>query len=214
MASLDDIVSYGLYGVKRALFMTPMMYLTEIISGLHSSQSGKSRLIALGVNFAVAMPYQEWFKPKIYKMMNVTDESLDYKKNIANKVAFAAHQIPIYTGILLVAGASAEQIAIALPTGVAVGVATAGKFQKFMDKASEFIKNKLYQTKDSFKYINDLGKTYAKNLLYASLIAATVKVGAVNAIKYVYENNLITNNNFVLACDIAQPEPIFYWTKK
>ena len=100
MSKLEDLIRYGMYGTKRALFITPMMYTSEIISGLDSSQSLKARMISLGVNFFVAMPYNNWFKPKIYEMMGISEESPEYKKDVANRVAFVAHQLPLYTGIL------------------------------------------------------------------------------------------------------------------
>lgn len=214
MSKLEDLVKYGMYGAKRAVFIAPMMYATELISGLQSSQSLKSRTIALGVNFFVAMPYNNWFRPKIYDMLGVKDDSSEYKKNIANRVAFAAHQLPLYAGILLAAGASAEQIAVALPTGVAVGVATAGRFQNFMDRVSNFIENKYYKTKDKVRHIKELGKTYGKNLAYASLIAAMTKVGITNSINYVRNNNIFTNKDeIIFVVDNAQPDSM-YWIRK
>jgi len=204
MSKLEEIVEYGLYGTKRALFIAPMMYLSETLCGLEGSQSLKSRAIAFGVNFFVAMPYNNWFKPKVYELMGVDEFSPDYKKDLANRVAFAAHQLPLYLGILATAGATIEQIAVALPTGVAVGIATAGKFQKFMDKASDYIENKYYKTKENLSYLLDVGKSYTKNLAYASLIAATMKFGMVNGYDYVKNNNMLTNQDkFVYVLDVG-----------
>ena len=86
MSKLEDLIRYGMYGTKRALFITPMMYTSEIISGLDSSQSLKARMISLGVNFFVAMPYNNWFKPKIYEMMGISEESPEYKKDVVSLV--------------------------------------------------------------------------------------------------------------------------------
>jgi len=193
MKKLQDLVDYGIYGTKRALFITPMMYATELISGLKGSQSLKSRLLSLGVNFFVAMPYNKKFRPWIFDKMGIDEKSSEYKKRWANRVAFAAHQLPLYLGILIGAGASLEQIAVALPTGLTVGMATAGKFQNFMDNVSEFMEKRLYQTKDKLSHMKKLSRSYAKNLAFATLIAATTKISLTKGTDYIKENNIITN---------------------
>ncbi|MBN2566695.1 L-alanine exporter AlaE [Candidatus Woesearchaeota archaeon] len=193
MTSLDALVKYGLYGMKRALFMTPVMSLSEIIAGLEGSQSLKARALALGVNFFVAMPYNSWFKPLVYEWMHVTETSSDAMRGLANRAAFALHQIPLYAGILAVSGASLEQMAVVLPTGVAVGTAIAGRFQRFMDKVADYIENKYYQTKEWATHTVRLGKSYAKNLAYATLIAAASKVAISQGGSFIAEHSILAH---------------------
>lgn len=212
MKKLEKIIDSGMYGLKRTMFLTPMMYSTEILSGLENSQSLKSRAISAGVQFLIAEKYNNWFKPKVYDLLRVNESSPEYKKDMANRTAFALHQIPLYLGILSASGATMEQIAITLPTGVAVGVACAGKFQKFMDKASDFIENKYYKTKDTVSKSLELGKNYVKNLAYASLIAMSTKLAVDKIPNYVAENNIVSNKNSVLVMDNLQEG--MYWIDK
>lgn len=193
MGKLEEMLKYGLYGAERAAFMAPVMLPAELISGLNSIQSLKSRALSLGVNFAVAMPYQNWFRPFVHNLLGVDETSSEKKKKFANRVAFAAHQTPLYGAMLYALDVPSEQIAITLPVGVIAGVAISGRFQKFMNSASEYIENKYYQAKDKFSRALNLGKSYMRNLVYASAIAAATKISLQQTIDYAKENNCITN---------------------
>lgn len=197
------------YGVQRVAFLTPMMYLTEIITGMENKASIISRGISAAVNLTVAKYYHKWFRPLVYKMFSVDENSSKLKKDLVNRTAFVMHQAPLYLGILWAAGADWKQIAVTLPTGLAVGAATAEKFQNFMDGVHEFIQNKLYLAEDRLVHYKDLSKKYAVNLAYAILISVAVK-GAIQEIPKMEFKPAGKMEHPVLVSDYFYPDAVYY----
>jgi len=194
-AALEGLVEYGMYGLPRVAFMTPTFALSEMASGLDGEQSLKSRGLAAITHFLVSKPYNNWLKPKVEKALGVDENSSEFRKGVANRVAFAAHQIPVYSGILWAIGADFEQACVALPAGVAVGAATSGRFQKFMDGVSNFVDKGLYKVREGIDELKSLGKSYAGNLAMATVIATGMRVGINEVPKYVADNNTLTNRS-------------------
>ncbi|MFH0739864.1 MAG: L-alanine exporter AlaE [bacterium] len=106
-------------GIKKAVadtfamivFSTFFGIIVEVfVSGMTLSQSGRVRFIALWVNLLIGRPYG-WFRDKILKLLKA--EKNKKRKVLADLLAFALFQIPIYIGILVKNGAGLRQVIIA-----------------------------------------------------------------------------------------------------
>lgn len=116
-----------------SLFYTPTMAVTELVSGMESEEIVKSRLMGAVAHFSIGRPYgifRQWWADR----WQVGPESPKWKKLAVDTSAMVIMQTPIYSSMLYLAGASKEEILVALPLGLAWGASTGRPFGWVLDK--------------------------------------------------------------------------------
>ena len=112
---------------------TPLMASVEYFSGMDSDEILKSRLFAAAANTIITRPYtifREWWA----KQWKADAKSSKTKKFLVDTSAMVMVQTPLYSGILYSSGASLEDIAVALPSGLIVGALSGRPFGYVLDK--------------------------------------------------------------------------------
>lgn len=116
------------------LFYTPVMAASEyFIAGMDGGEIGEARLAGALVQAAVMRPYGR-FRDYWKSTWNVTPESSRMKKFLVDTTATLLFQTPVYAGILYASGASLREIAVALPTGLAVSAASGRPYGCVIDR--------------------------------------------------------------------------------
>ena len=77
-----------------------------------------------------------------------------------------------------------------------------------MDDASELIKSKYYKTKEAVQHLKTLGKSYARNVAYASMIAIAAK-GSIDFSINQFKNHSKFLENTVMVADYRYPDSMF-----
>ncbi|GLO60506.1 L-alanine exporter AlaE [Vibrio sp. MACH09] len=110
-------VAADMFAMVVFCFVTGMI--TEVvISGISFETSLASRTLAIPVNILIALPYGI-FRDKIMKLAAKLSTTR-LMKNGADLFAFVAFQSPVYIAILMVVGASEEQIIAAVTSSIAM----------------------------------------------------------------------------------------------
>ncbi|PMH46184.1 hypothetical protein BCU68_08940 [Vibrio sp. 10N.286.49.B3] len=118
------------------------MCIEIFISGMTFEQSLESRLLSIPVNIAIAWPYGV-FRDWVLRQGNRV--SSDSKmKLISDLVAYVLFQSPVYACILLVVGASPEQIVTAVASNAIVSCAIGVLYGVFLDKCRLWFKVPAY----------------------------------------------------------------------
>ena len=115
-------------------FFTPIYAAMEhYVADMDSEKVFSTRTAGL-VAHAIAMRPTGILRNKLAKKWNVTKESSWYKKTAVNVCAGTPIQAVMYTGMLVYSGASMEEVAVALPTGLAMAIPLFEPFGRWMDK--------------------------------------------------------------------------------
>ncbi|MEK6934647.1 MAG: L-alanine exporter AlaE [Nanoarchaeota archaeon] len=115
-------------------FFTPIYTAMEhYVAGMDSGEVFDSRSTGL-VAHSVAMRPAGLLRNALAKKWNVSKQSPFYKKWAVNACAQTPIQAVMYTGMLAYAGASPQEIAIALPIGLAMAFPLFEPFGRWMDK--------------------------------------------------------------------------------
>jgi len=115
-------------------FFTPLYAAMEYyVAGMDAGEVFDSRSAGL-VAHAIAMRPIGKLRNILANKWNVTKESPMYKKLAVNVCAGTPIQAVMYTGMLAYAGVSAEEIAVTLPTGLAMAIPLFEPFGRWMDK--------------------------------------------------------------------------------
>lgn len=124
---------YVIDTTSSIVFFTPIMALMEyFIAGMTGSAVLTSRIIAIVIGVLLARVYgifREWWAA--YTKTN--RESSKERKFIVDTSARVLFQLPTYPVFLFIAGASVHQVLIALPTGIAIGIASGRPYGYFLD---------------------------------------------------------------------------------
>lgn len=101
------------------LFSTVAGLFTEIfVAGLSLRQSGQARLTAIPVILVTALPYGV-YRDAVLRALGATKRRRA-RRVLADTAALMTFQLPLYWGILLIAGADLGQIAAASAAAVVV----------------------------------------------------------------------------------------------
>ncbi len=123
-------------------FFTPIYAAMErFVAGMDVGEVVDSRTAGF-VAHAIAMRPTGLLRNKLAKKWNVNKESPWYKKAAVNVCAATPIQAVMYTGMLTYAGVSMEEMAVALPTGLAIAVPLFEPFGRWMDRWRKFWKKK------------------------------------------------------------------------
>ena len=129
-----DVLEYVVDCSAATTFYTPLFIGIEgLVAGMDSEEIVQSRAFATVTHFSVMRPYglfRQWTADKF----GLSKESNPLVKFGFDTTAFVFFQIPCYTGILKLAEASWDEVKIALPAGIAIGIITGRPFGYFMDK--------------------------------------------------------------------------------
>lgn len=124
------------------IFFTPIYTAMEhYIAGMDSGEVFKSRSAGL-VAHAIAMRPTGMLRNALANKWNVTKESPWYKKVAVNVCAGTPIQAMMYSGMLAYSGASMDEIAVALPTGLAMAIPLFEPFGRWMDTWRKIWKKK------------------------------------------------------------------------
>lgn len=107
------------------------MVVEVVISGMSFEQSLASRLLSIPVNIAIAWPYgvyRDWFVSRAGKLSAARPVKL-----IADLLAFASFQLPVYAGILFSVGATLEQIIPAVASTAVISCAMGVVYGQFLE---------------------------------------------------------------------------------
>ncbi|HAS63810.1 MAG TPA: L-alanine exporter AlaE [Vibrio sp.] len=137
----------GSFSVRNALADTFAMVvfsfvsgmLIEIfVSGMTFEQSLASRTLSIPVNIAIAWPYGIFRDAMLRLGGRVSSSSI--MKNISDLLAYVLFQSPVYAGILVVVGASGEQIVTAVASNAVVSCGMGVLYGYFLDMCRKWFK--------------------------------------------------------------------------
>ena len=134
----NSLKNYAVDTTSAWLFYNPIMASAEYFAaGMEPEEVLKSRLFASAVHAAVFRPLGK-FRKYMAKKLNVTSESPAYKKFLSDTLATIIIQAPAYSTVLYLAGASTEEMAVALPTVLGIGAVSGRPYGYFSDKWRNF----------------------------------------------------------------------------
>ncbi|CAH8196315.1 L-alanine exporter AlaE [Vibrio aestuarianus] len=107
------------------------MIIEIFISGMTFEQSLASRTLSIPVNIAIAWPYGV-FRDFVLRLGRKWSNS-NLMKSISDLIAFVLFQSPVYAAILLVVGASTEQIITAVSSNAIVSCGMGVLYGYFLD---------------------------------------------------------------------------------
>lgn len=113
-------------------FYTSLYGGIEYLSGMENEEILKARLMSLGVHAIIGRPVGK-LRNKLADKWKITKESPWYAQTAVNVCSVLPIQSVLYTGMLVAAGASSEEIAVALPAGLGLGALLAEPFGRWMD---------------------------------------------------------------------------------
>ncbi|GAB2664272.1 L-alanine exporter AlaE [Vibrio panuliri] len=143
----------GSFNIRNALadtfamvvfcFVTGML-IEIIISGMTFEQSLASRMLSIPVNIAIAWPYGI-YRDAVLRLGNRVSPS-SFMKNLCDLVAYVSFQSPAYACILLVVGATPEQIITAVASNAVVSCVMGVLYGHFLDACRKWFKVPGYYT--------------------------------------------------------------------
>lgn len=107
------------------------MVIEILISGMSFERSLASRLVSIPVNIAIALPYGVYRDWTVRQGTRVSSSS--FMKNLSDLIAYVSFQSPVYIGILLVVGASNDQIITAVSSNAAISCGMGVLYGYFLD---------------------------------------------------------------------------------
>ncbi|MUK31852.1 L-alanine exporter AlaE [Aliivibrio fischeri] len=120
------------------------MFIEILISGMTFEQSLASRTLSIPVNIAIAWPYGVFRDFMLRQGARISPSK--FMKNIADLVAYVTFQSPAYAMILLVVGATPEQIITAVSSNVVVSCVMGVFYGYFLDACRKVFKVPGYYT--------------------------------------------------------------------
>ncbi|MGC9401553.1 L-alanine exporter AlaE [Vibrio genomosp. F10] len=114
------------------------MIIEIFISGMTFEQSLASRTLSIPVNIAIAWPYGLFRDYVLRQGRRISDTGL--VKNIADLFAYVLFQSPVYAAILLVVGASSDQIMTAVTSNAVVSCGMGVLYGYFLDTCRKLFK--------------------------------------------------------------------------
>ncbi len=116
------------------VFYTPLMALEEAaIAGMEPNEVIKSRLAGIAVQSLVMRPYGK-FRQGWANYWGANESSSKLKKTLIDTSSSVLYQLPVYSSILALAGASFDEICVALPLGLVIGITSGRPYGYFLDK--------------------------------------------------------------------------------
>ncbi len=119
------------------------MAIEIFVSGMTFEQSLASRLLAIPVNIAIALPYGI-FRDWVLRRGAHISPSKTMKK-LADMFAYVCFQSPVYAAILYVVGASNEQIITAVSSNAVVAGGLGVVYGVFLDACRKWFRVPAYQ---------------------------------------------------------------------
>lgn len=113
-------------------FYTPAYGIIEYFAGMDSKEIMKARGMSLVVHAAIGRPVGK-LRNALADRWGITKESPWYKQVGVNICSVMPIQAVLYSSMLVASGASKEEIAVALPTGLAIGLGLTEPFGRWMD---------------------------------------------------------------------------------
>ena len=107
------------------------MIIEVFVSGMSFERSLASRLVSIPVNIAIALPYGLFRDWALRQGARVSQSS--FMKNISDLIAYVAFQSPVYVAILVVVGASTDQIVTAVSINAAISCGMGVLYGYFLD---------------------------------------------------------------------------------
>lgn len=130
---ISPLRNYAVDTTATLSFWTPIMASIEYFgAGMDSDEVFKSRLATAAVHMTIARPYgklRQWIADKL----GANAQSSQTKKFAIDTLAIST-QAPLYATILYCSGASLQEAAVALPTGLAVGAVSGRPYGYVLDK--------------------------------------------------------------------------------
>ncbi|MDA0147242.1 L-alanine exporter AlaE [Vibrio sp. LaRot3] len=114
------------------------MIIEIFVSGMTFEQSLASRTLSIPVNIAIAWPYG-FFRDFVLRQGEKLSAS-SRMKNLSDLVAYVLFQSPVYAGILLVVGASSDQIMTAVASNAVVSCGMGVVYGYFLDMCRKWFK--------------------------------------------------------------------------
>ncbi|WP_162046692.1 L-alanine exporter AlaE [Vibrio taketomensis] len=114
------------------------MFIEIFISGMTFEQSLASRCLSIPVNIAIAWPYGVFRDFMLRTGHRISPTSI--MKNIADLLAYVLFQSPVYAIILLVVGASTEQIMTAVASNALVSCVMGVFYGYFLDACRKWFR--------------------------------------------------------------------------
>ncbi|WP_260258810.1 L-alanine exporter AlaE [Vibrio intestinalis] len=114
------------------------MIIEIFVSGMTFEQSLASRTLSIPVNIAIAWPYGI-FRDFVLRQ-GARFSASGRIKNLSDLIAYVLFQSPVYAGILLVVGASSEQIMTAVASNAVVSCGMGVVYGYFLDMCRKWFK--------------------------------------------------------------------------
>ena len=142
LSTYNKFISFAKnYAVDTSAFLgfyTPIMASLEyFIAGMESKEVLKSRIYASGYHLLFSRPYGK-FRQWYADLWHADYNSSKRKKLLVDTSAMIMTQTPVYSAILYLSGASLKEIAVALPTGLTVGMLSGRPFGYVLDRWRKF----------------------------------------------------------------------------
>ncbi|MSR85864.1 L-alanine exporter AlaE [Candidatus Woesearchaeota archaeon] len=143
-STISDLFRETMPGIKRECkqylvdvaatwaFYLPTMAGIEFISGMDSEEVVRSRLTSAATAIVIARPFTK-LRSSWAGYLDANSGSSPSKKFLVDTSITLITQPPTYAAILYLSGASLKEAAVAIPTGLLFGAASARLFGKFLD---------------------------------------------------------------------------------
>lgn len=113
-------------------FYTPAYGIIEYFAGMDAQEITKARVMSLAVHAGIGRPVGK-IRNALANKWEVTKESPWYKQIGVNVCSVMPIQAVLYSSMLIASGASKEEIAVALPTGLVIGLGLSEPYGRWMD---------------------------------------------------------------------------------
>ena len=120
-------------GMSSAL-VSPIMAITEVVSGMEWNEIGKSRGLGAMAAFFTGYAYNSLLRGRLARGVGVDTESSWLRRKSIDTTIGAVTMVPYYAPMLYFAGASSKEMAIALFLGSLVGAAVGGVYGSIADR--------------------------------------------------------------------------------
>ena len=132
--------SYMVDTLAGTLFFQPLLAVNEyLIAGMDIDKVIKARIIGTGIGFVMNRPYGK-FREYWAKLWNADADSSRLKKFTVDASGLAVMMTPFYAGSLYYAGASLEEMLVAVPTAIASSAALGRPYGWWMDQFRKYFR--------------------------------------------------------------------------
>lgn len=114
-------------------FFQPIMVFNEmVLAGMSGKECLNSRILGFCIGSMISRPFGK-FREYWARLLNTGPESSSLKKLLVDATGFLIPFVPIYSAVLYKAGASLDEMMIAVPAGFVIG-RTYGKYLDLVRK--------------------------------------------------------------------------------